>query len=376
MSKIKHYILGLASLLFLTFISFSCEDNSSHFKLKGTLKNVEGEYFYATREIQDSVIIDTILIDKDGKFSFEGNIDTLSVIRLFFNENTKSTYFFADKGWDIKIDGDALYPDLIEIKGGDINDDLTAFKKENKDLLKKRAEILKVAEKKVISNDNIADKDYVVELKNINFELSNIAAEYVKANPTKIASVMLINSFFKNESSIPRLDENLALLRGKAATFSMTGELKQFVSKVKQIQIGAVAPNFTSKNTKGKTVNLVDFRGKYVLLSFVSTTCEMCNAGRKDAIRTYNELKKEKKNIEFITVIIDTEQLEITKEIKDSIKWDLLPEEGSWAAKTINQYYVRELPYNILISPTGVILEKDFPIEALPQKLHNIESNK
>lgn len=156
----------------------------------------------------------------------------------------------------------------------------------------------------------------------------------------------------------------------------MTGELKQFVSRVKQIQIGAIAPNFTSKNTKGKTVNLVDFRGKYVLLSFVSTTCEMCNAGRKDAIRTYNELKKEKKNIEFITVIIDTEQLEITKEVKDSIKWDLLPEEGSWAAKTINQYCIHELPYNILISPTGVILEKDFPIEAVPQKLHNAESNK
>lgn len=354
----------------------ACKGNPSDFQLKGTLKNVDGEYFYATREVGDSVIVDTIPINSNGSFSFTGTVDTLTVVRFYFNNNTKSTYILAEKGWNIKMEGDVLFPDLIEIKGGNVNDDLTEFKKKNKELLKKRADILKTAERKVISNDSIADKDYVVELKNINFELSNIAGDYVKANPSKIASVMLINSFFKNESSIPRLEESLNLLRGKAATFPVAGELKRFVTKVKQSEVGAYAPNFVSKNVKGDLINLSSFRGKYVLLSFVSTTCEMCNDGRKDAVETYNKLKKEKRNIDFISIVIDTEQQEITKSVTDSVKWNMLPEKGGWSARIIDQYYVRELPYNILISPTGIILERNLPILALPDKLDELEAGK
>lgn len=357
--------------LFFVFVTmmFSCNKKTSGYEISGELENVNGNYFLMSHQSGDSIIIDTIPIDSKGKFTFQGTVDTLTEVSLFFNHNTKSTFILVDKNWDVKVKGDVLYPDLINVKGGDVNEDLTTFKNNNKELLKSRIDILNTAEKRNNGEDSLIVKDYVVELKNINFELSNIAANYIKSNPDKIASVMLINTFFKDETSIPRLDENLALLRGRAAGFPLTDELKAFRDKVKLSATGATAPNFTLKNTMGKDVQLIDLRGKYVLLSFVSTTCQVCLLEKKDLIATYNEIKSQKKNIEFITIAKDIEEAPITRNITDSVKWTILPVKGGWSAKIFDSYYVREIPYNILISPSGIILERDIPILELSKKL-------
>lgn len=363
----QHSILKWSFVLFITVLA-SCSKKSSDFEVTGKLDNITGGYFFAARESGDSLRIDTVRVDKKGEFSFRGSVDTLTVVSLYFNQNTKSTYILVDKGLQVELKGDVLFPDLIKVSGGEINDNLTSFKNDNKELLKSRTDILAAANESG-KNDSVGVKDYVVELKNINFELSNIAAKYIKENPNKITSVMLINTFFKDETLLSRLDENLSQLKGKAADFPLTKELKRYSEKVKLSAVGSLSPNFTLKNLQNKNVSLSDFRGKYVLLSFVSTTCDMCNTERKDAIRVYNQLKKENKNIEFVTIVKDIETEPIAKNITDSVKWTLLPVHGGWSEKTFESYYIRELPYNILISPSGIILERNFPFIALPEKL-------
>lgn len=364
--------IGIVTLCATVMIS--CDKKAtSKYEISGKLENLTGNYFLMSHEVGDSVVIDTIPINAKGEFSFKGAVDTLTEMSLYFNQNTKSTYILVNKGWDVELKGDALYPDLINVKGGDVNDDLTTFKNQNKELLKNRADILIAADRKNSDNsDTLKVKDYVVELKNINFELSNIAANYIKTNPEKIASVMLINTFFKDESSIPRLDENLALLKGKAVDFQLTADLKQFRDKVKRSSIGAIAPVFNLKDTNGKNVQLSDFKGKYVLLTFASTTCEVCKLEKKDAVKVYNELKKQKKNIEFISIIKDIEDEPISKSFTDSVKWTIIPVKGGWSAKEFDTYYIREIPYNVLISPSGNITDRDFPVTALIKKMDEL----
>ncbi len=371
MAKVnKSLYTGL--LLLLVIIATSCNRKTDLYEVSGTLSDVKGGYFFMKHEVGDSTFIDTVYIDSKGKFSFKGKVDTLTVMHLYFNENSKYTFLLVDKGWNVEMKGDVLYPDLINVKGGNVNDDLTDFKNKNEDLLKSRTDILNSAEKIVRDNDSVPVKDYVVELKNINFELSNIAAAYVKANPDKIASVMLINLFFKDETSIPRLEENLGLLKGRAVDFPLTTELKEFKDKVKMSAVGSHAPYFSIKNMKGKNVQPSDFRGKYLLLTFAGTTCDVCREEKKEAVTIYNELKKQKKNIEFVTIVKDSEQTPLSANIADSVKWDILPVSGGWSAKVFSTYYIREIPYNILISPTGYIIERDLHILALPQKLEEV----
>jgi peroxiredoxin len=359
---IKSNIPFYLGLFFIFATLFSCNRKASTFEISGKLDNVSGSYFLMSHEVGDSLVVDTISISSKGEFSFSGVVDTLTEMSLYFNQNTKVAYLFVEKGWHVELDGDVLYPDLINIKGGDVNDDLTAFKNKNKDLLKSREDIA------ASSNDSAAVGDYVVKLKNVNFELSNVAVDYIRENPSKIASVVLINTFFKDESSIPRLDENLNLLKGKAADFPLTADLKRFRDRVKMSAIGAVAPVFSIEDSKGKRVNLSDYRGKYVSLSFISTTCKVCISEKEDAVKAYDESKLKKQNIEFITIVKDIEDIPVDS-VANSVKWPLLPVKGGWSAHLFDVYYIREIPYNILISPTGVILDRDYPILVLPKKM-------
>ena len=357
---------------------FSCDKgNPNGFDINGKLDNVEGSHFYATHERGDSVIIDTIAINNEGIFSFQGEVDTLTTMCLYLNQDTDNPsflYVFVDKGLKVNIKGDAQLPDLIDVQGGEINDDLSAFKRENETLLKSRVEILNSALNDTVAKDDLSgEKSYVMTLKNINFELSTLAANYVKKYPEKIASVMLINNFFKDENSIPRLDENLGLLKGKAEAFPLTDKLRDFSTKVKASAVGTHAPYFTLKNTKDKNVTLNDYRGKYILLSFISTTCKVCDDEKKESIELYKRMtKKKEKNIEFVSIVKDIERISIKEAYSDSLKWTLLPEYGGWAGKTFDLYNVHEIPYNILISPTGTILERDFPLSKLEAKLEEL----
>lgn len=362
-----------AILLLIAMLLVSCEKkNPDMYEISGKLENVAGDCFYMSHEKGDSIIIDTIPIDAKGEFSVKGKVDTLTVMSLYFNQNARSTFVLVDKGWDVQMKGDILFSDLVDVKGGSVNEDLTDFKNKNKDLLKSRADLLNSAEERIGENDSIVLKDYVGDLKNINFELSNVAAAYIQNHPDKIASVMLLNLFFRDETSIPRLDENLKLLKGRAADFSMTQELRTFTNKVKMSAPGSVAPYFALKDLRGKEVRITEFKGKYVLLTFASTTCRVCREEKVDAVAVYNQLKKEKSNIEFITIVKDIEQVPISNNITDSVKWHILPVEGGWSAKPFDNYYVREMPYNILISPTGYVLERNIHILALPQKMEEL----
>lgn len=362
------------------FTIYSCGGgNPKGFEIKGKLANVEGESFYVSRERGDSVVIDTVLIDNDGAFSFAGEVDTLTTLCFYLNQKTKNPsflYVFVDKGLKVEVKGDAAYPDLIQVTGGDINNDLTAFKKDNEELLKSRIEALNSALSDTLPKDKLSsEKSYVMTLKNVNFELSNIAANFVKKNPEKIASVILINNFFKDEAAIPRLDENLDLLKGKALTYPQTEKLRDYSRKVRRSSVGVQAPYFSMKDTKDKAFSLSSLNGKYVLLSFLSTTCSVCDDEKSESIALYNELTKKKENIGFVSVIKDIETKTIKEAYSDSLKWTLLPEYGGWSGKTFELYNVHEIPYNILISPTGEILDRDLPLSKLKGRIEELRKD-
>lgn len=367
---LRYKILIIILLPLYILFAFSCKKQSEDFTVKGKLANLSDTCFYVAIENGVKPIIDTIDIDKNGEFSFSGHVDTLTVMSMYFNKNEKYTYILVDKGWKIEMKGDVQYTDLIEVKGGDVNEDITSFKTKNKDLLMSRAKLVNTAMDSLREKEERSER--IGEFKNINFELSNIAAEYVRSNPDKIASVILIDIFFKNELSIDRLDENIDLLRGKAETFPLTTRMKEYSQKVKLSRINSYAPNFSLKDTTGKDIKLIDYRGKYVLLSFVSTTCKACNLERKDAVEIYNRLKKDKANIEFITIVINTEIEPIPKAVADSVKWVVLPENGSWSAKTFDQYNIHEIPYHILVSPQGIILDRNISLPTLPDRIKEL----
>ena len=205
---------NIALLILLSILLFSCKKSDNRLVIEGEMFNLNTPYILASSQISDSICVDTINVDSKGKFSYIQNVDTATIFTLYFNEYNSSTIVFADKGINkIKIKGDADLSDLIEIKGGEINENLTSFKKENETLLKQRTLLMK---KVNYENDSLAspvsvisEKDETATLNSINHELAQNVEGYIMDNPSKASSVVLINEFFKNNENPETLNRVL-----------------------------------------------------------------------------------------------------------------------------------------------------------------------
>lgn len=351
------YILSLLGTILL--ILSSCSSGSdSNFTIKGKLKNMDAPYFLSVKEITaDSLLVDTIRVDTKGEFSYSGKVDTLSVFSFFFGSGSL-TPIFVDKDSKIEINGDVDHLEQIEIKGGEINDDLSKFRNDNR----KQFE--------AIHKGNLTDT------KNADFEIKAAAREYVKSNPSKIASVVLLDMFFKENVSSETLDELINSLKGVAGRHPIANKLKKHSDKIKQSEVGVAAPDFMLKNLKGKEVRLSDFRGKYVLLMFAQINCPICEANKPLVKEEYEKIKQTKNKIDFITVLLDSDKSLITNEAIEPMGWTLLFDGKSWASEVVDMYNVIEIPYNILISPDGVIVDRNIPITTLKSKLDKLREKK
>lgn len=345
----------------LLFFGACNNEPKNAFTIQGQFENISDSYLVAVTEIGDSLIIDTVQVDNKGVFKMSGITDTLSIVSFYFKGAEARPSVLVDKGWNVNVKGDLSNLDLIEVSGGVVNDDLSKFKESVQNLLKERATLLN--DTGVLPNSeedsvNIKNKD--VKLKNVNFELMNAATKYIKENPSKVSSVLIMNELFKNEESLDRLSESLKLLRGRASDFPLTERLKAYEAYIRKSAKGSTAPAFLLDDIKGKSVGIREMNGKFVLLSFTSTECPMCDERYKQLKEQYQTLKngKEKYNIEFVIVVKDIENREIDK-ILTAEKWTVIPVEGGWATKIFEDYNVNNIPYNILISPQGKIVERN-----------------
>ena len=131
--------------------------------------------------------------------------------------------------------------------------------------------------------------------------------------------------------------------------------MQKRIDLIKSCAVGAVAPDFELKDASGKMVTLSSFRGKYVLVDFWASWCGPCRKALP-LVKKVNEEFKDK-GLQVIGVSID-------KKAKD---WEKALEEENLPYLQLNDphgitrklYNYNGIPLIILISPKGIILEKE-----------------
>ncbi len=347
----------------------SCKDENNVI-IKGELSNLDSPDVIVTHFSTDILTVDTLRISKKGQFSYRTFIDTLTTFTFYFNDYNSSVVVFADKGEKITLKGDATLPDLIQVNGNAINDDLTLFKKENETLLKQRAELLNSMKIDQLENTNhglLSENEKIVRLNSLNHELTQKAEDFIRKNPTKIASVILINNLFRDTENPTTLERVLGYLEGEALIFPLTEDLKTHCNKLKLSAEGSHLPYFQLVDTKNDTIRSIDFSGKYLVLSFLSAT----GVESRDEIRVLkNEYEKlNKDSVQFISIYIDSDKYPITSISNDSIPWITVTEKKSWASDIVETYNIRYVPYNILVTPEGRIKRRNIPAQEVRQAI-------
>ncbi len=125
---------------------------------------------------------------------------------------------------------------------------------------------------------------------------------------------------------------------------------------------GVVSPSFDYENHKGGKTKLEDLRGKYVYIDVWATWCGPCIAEIPHLKKV--EEKYHGKNIEFVSISVDTE--------KDYEKWKKMVvskelggiqlfADKNWTSDFIKAYGINAIPRFILIGPDGKVIKADAP---------------
>ena len=354
--------------LLLLLLVVSCGNDDRKVIIEGEISNLESPFIISSFHTSDSIIIDTISVNNKGKFSYSHYVDTNEILTLYFNDFHSSTVLFIEKRINkIKLKGDAILPDLIEVKGGDINNDLSFFKKENETILKQRSLLISKFEDEdsipVNSIKIISEKEKIALLNSLNHELAQNVEDFILQNPDKISSVILINEFFKNNENPKTLERVLEYLEGDVLDFPLTKKLIEYNRKLLLSAEGALMPFFQLTDIDGKTINSNDFKYKFLLISFLSANNEESNENLKILKDEYSNLNKD--SIEFVSIYIDSDTFPILNNETDSIPWKIIIENESWGSKIVDTYNIHYAPFNILINPQSIIETRDVPINEI-----------
>ncbi len=345
--------------------------------IQGRIEHIDSSYIIATYLSSDSLVIDTIQVDDKGRFSYATNPDTLTAYSLYLNHFESAVVVFAGRDERIMVKGDASLPDLIAVKGNQVNDGLTLFKSENEDLLKQRAHLLGnlslSSELDSGTHYSRSLQEELLKLNVLNHELSLRAEETIKANPAEMFSLILINSFFVQSDNPVALERVLGYMQGDVMKTPLAARLQSYLEKVKRSAEGASMPYFTLTDKDDKEIYSHDFRGKYLLLSFISTAG--IESRETVALLKSEYAKVNKDSVAFITVYIDSDIYPINDPGNDSIPWIVVPEKKSWGSEIVETFNVQFIPFNMLIAPDGIIKVRNVPAQEVVDVIGDSSGN-
>ncbi|WP_455673170.1 redoxin domain-containing protein [Phocaeicola sp.] len=321
----------LAGVLVMTVLS--CSEEKKGYTLNGEISDVtEGMVYLKKYQDKSFIDVDSAVIT-DGTFKFEGMCsEPLAYGLTTFKESNRPLVFFLDN-------------ETMQLKMNEADKELTVTGSPINDLY--------------FRNVGLTRQD--------GYNIDSLVA----AHPASPVGAYFVIKDFAWKLSL----KEMKAIRGKmdvALDGSMYAEqIDALIHRLENLQVGAVAPDFTLPDVDGNPVSLSGLRGKYVLIDFWASWCPDCRKENPNIVAAWDKYKN--KDFTILGVSLDRKKDAWLAAIeKDNLTWMHVSDLKDWKSDAAVLYAIRWIPSNFLLDPNGVIIATGLEGAALHEKLDEV----
>jgi peroxiredoxin len=327
-------LIRIFAVIFL-IAAVSCNTKPS-FEINGTVTGVKtGKVYFQKFHNKYFTTIDSANI-QDGKFHLAGSPELPELYGLTIDTTRYPLFVFLKAGEKLTIDLDTSDASKSKIGGSVDNELFTQYK--------------------------LADKDISID-------------SFIREHPKSLVALYILYRDYSYRLSYEEIEKNIALLDTSLIRTQYVDMLKDLVGKLKNVQVGKKAPDFTLQDTSGREVTLSSHFGKYLLLDFWASWCGPCRRENPNIVKAYQKFHD--KGFDIVGVSLDKRKENWIKGIEtDHLTWTHVSDLAYWNSKVANLYGVRAIPSNLLIDPSGVIVARNIFDEELDHKLDSLLNKK
>ncbi len=330
----KKILMAAAAVAFLC----SCGGGKG-FRLKGSIKGIEqGEvYIYNAEGLGKG--LDTVMVN-GGSFEYRAEVEQPTYYILVF-PNKYQQVVFADKGAKVSLEGDGSSLKDMQISGDKENERFSDFRKA-------------VAS---IDESQIPAK----------------AEEFIKNNPTSMASIYLVNKYFIEvpKTDWGKVESLLKVIKGGLPKNAMVDRMLSTAKEAQRIKVGGKCPSFKITTKDGKTLTQGDLKDKITLITFWASWDADSRTLERNIRKLYKKYPSSK--LQIIGVSLDVDKQMWRNAVRyDSLTWNESCDFAHYENRMVKDFVVSNLPSNFLIGKDGKIIAMNLLYADLEKKLDEV----
>ena len=312
----------------------------------------------------DKTIIDSCKVNKDGTYRFTMKVDRPGVYTLECQKWQSVQFWAEDEDLEINFRGmdtariKIKNPPYVYINGGPNNEVMNLM---NWDGYRGYQLMIGISQGvyRIQGLDDQAKQETSMKFYDMLSDESRARIKYIAEHYADRNSVLAVLPMLRGNENAELVEKVLAKLEAKNPDYAPLKKYKADMAEVKALREslteGKVAPEFSCPTPDGsKNLGPQDFKGKILVLDFWASWCGPCRREIPNIKKVYAEFKD--KGLEVVGVSIDHSD-EAWKKALEEEKLDYL-QLSDPKSVTSKLYNYNGIPFIILISPEGIILNK------------------